>query len=134
MNRRSINVAVVDDDSSYCRALERLLRAYGFTPLIYSSAELFLRDSVHPRVDCMILDIHLDGMSGFALQNQLAQAGSVPPIIFMTADEGPDTLERARQAGCVEFLTKPFVGKSLLEAVERAVAAAEKTLGKQRPM
>lgn len=129
MNPRSINVAVVDDDSSYCRALERLLRAYGFTPLIYSSAEVFLRDSARPRVDCMILDIHLDGMSGFALQHQLAQAGSVPPIIFITADEGTDTPERARQAGCVECLQKPFAGKSLLAAVRRAVAAAEKDSG-----
>jgi FixJ family two-component response regulator len=129
MKTRSINVAVVDDDSSYCRALERLLRAYGFTPLIYSSAESFLRDSARPRVDCMILDIHLDGMSGFALQSQLAQAGSVPPIIFMTADEGPDTLDRARRAGCAEFLNKPFVGKSLLEAIRRALAAADKNAG-----
>lgn len=129
MKTRSINVAVVDDDSSYCRALERLLRAYGFTPLIYSSAELFLRDSARSRVDCILLDIHLDGMSGFALQNQLAEAGSVPPIIFMTADEGPDTLERARQAGCAEFLNKPFVGKSLLEAITRALAAADKNAG-----
>jgi FixJ family two-component response regulator len=129
MHERSINVAVVDDDSSYCKALERLLRAYGFTPLIYSSAELFLRDSARPRVDCLILDIHLDGMSGFALQYQLAQAGSVPPTIFITADEGPDTSERARQAGCVEFLQKPFAGKSLLEAVRRAIVAADKNAG-----
>ena len=129
MNPRSINVAVVDDDSSYCRALERLLRADGFTPLIYSSGEVFLKDSARPRVDCMILDIHLDGMSGFALQHQLAQGGSVPPIIFITADEGTDTPERARQAGCVEYLQKPFAGKLLLEAVRRAVAAAEKDSG-----
>lgn len=125
MNARSVNVAVVDDDSSYCRALERLLRAYGFTPLIYSSAEVFLRDSARPRVDCMILDIHLDGMSGFALQNQLAQAGSPPPIIFITADEEADTPERARQAGCIECLRKPFAGKLLLKAIRRAIAAAD---------
>lgn len=129
MHERSVNVAVVDDDSSYCRALERLLRAHGFTPLIYSSAELFLRDSARPRVDCLVLDIHLDGMSGFALQEQLAQAGAVPPIIFITADERPDTPARARQPGCVGYLQKPFPGKSLLEAVRRAVATAEKNSG-----
>ena len=129
MNPRSINVAVVDDDSSYSRALERLLRASGFTPLIYSSAEVFLRVSARPRVDCMILDIHLYGMSGFALQHQLAQAGSVPPIIFITADEGRDMPERARQAGCIECLQKPFTAKSLLEAVGRAVATLDKNSG-----
>ena len=129
MNTRSVNVAVVDDDGSYCRALERLLRAYGFTPLIYSSAEVFLRDSARPRVDCMILDIHLDGVSGFALQNQLAQAGSIPPIIFITADEEPDTLERARQARGVECLHKPFAGKSLVEAITRAIASADENAG-----
>jgi len=129
MNERSVNVAVVDDDSSYCRALERLLRAHGFTPLIYSSAELFLRDSARPHVDCLVLDIHLDGMSGFALQDQLARAGSVPPIIFITADEGPDTPERARKAGCVDCLHKPFAGKSLTDAITRAMAAADENAG-----
>jgi len=122
MNPTPINVAVVDDDASVCKSLERLLRASGFAPLTYSSAEAFLQDRPSVVVDCMILDIHLGGMSGFELQKQLAATGSAPPIIFITADEEPDTPERARQAGCVACFRKPFLGRKLMETIRSAVA------------
>lgn len=123
MTTGMINVAVVDDDASVCRALERLLRASGFAPLTYSSAEAFLQDRPSVIVDCMILDIHLAGMSGFELQKRLAAAGELAPIIFITADEEPDTPERARQAGCVACFRKPFPGQKLMETIRSAVAA-----------
>ena len=122
MTAVTINVAIVDDDASVCRALERLLRASGFAPLTYLSAEAFLLDRPRVIVDCMILDIHLGGMSGFELQKQLAATGSAPPIIFITADEDPDTPELARQAGCVAYFRKPFTGNKLMETIRSAVA------------
>jgi FixJ family two-component response regulator len=122
MNPSVIRVAVVDDDPSICKSLERLLRASGFAPLTYSSAEAFLQDRPRVIVDCMILDIHLGGMSGFELQKQLAAAGELAPIIFITADEKPDTPERARQAGCVACFRKPFRGGKLMETIRSAVA------------
>jgi len=122
MNPTVINVAVVDDDPSICKSLGRLLRASGFAPLTYSSAEAFLQDRPRVIVDCMILDIHLGGMSGFELQKQLAALGSTLPIIFITADEDPDTPEMARQAGCVAYFRKPFPGRKLMETIRRAVA------------
>lgn len=123
MSAEKINVAVVDDDGSICRALGRLLRAAGFEPTMYPSAEAFLRDVPRAGVDCLVLDIHLGGMSGFDLQRHLAETGAAPPIIFMTGHEEPEAPELARRAGCVAFLRKPFAGDSLLEAIKQAVAA-----------
>jgi FixJ family two-component response regulator len=123
MSAEKINVAVVDDDGSFCRALGRLLRAAGFAPVMYPSAEAFLQDATRTGMDCLVLDIHLGGMSGFDLQKHLAETGSPPPIIFMTGHEEPETPELARRAGCVAFLRKPFVGSSLLDAIRRAVEA-----------
>jgi FixJ family two-component response regulator len=120
--RSELPSVIVDDDASVCRALARLLRASGFAPLTYSSAEAFLQNRPRVIVDCMILDIHLGGMSGFELQKQLAAAGSVPPIIFITADEDPDNSELARQAGCVACFRKPFPGHKLMETIRSAVA------------
>ncbi len=122
MNLSVIHVAIVDDDPSICKSLERLLRASGFAPLTYSSAEAFLQDRPRVIVDCMILDIHLGGMSGFELQKQLAAAGSAPPIILITAVDDPDTPELARQAGCVAYFRKPFTGDKLMETIRSAVA------------
>jgi len=123
MSADKINVAVVDDDDGFCRALGRLLRAAGFEPAMYPSAETFLQDLARARVDCLVIDIHLGGMSGFDLQRHLAASGAPPPIIFMTGHDEPGTPERARKAGCVAFLRKPFVGNALLEAIRRAVEA-----------
>ena len=121
MSADKINVAVVDDDGSFCRALGRLLRAAGFEPAMYPSAEAFLQDVTRAGVDCLVLDIHLGGMSGFDLQKHLAASGSAPPIIFMTGHEELETPELARRAGCVAFLRKPFAGSSLLDAIRQAV-------------
>jgi FixJ family two-component response regulator len=124
MNAEKINVAVVDDDSSLCRALGRLLRAAGFVPVMYDSAEAFLEDAGQPHADCLVLDVHLGGMSGLDLQQMLVMAGTSPPIIFITAHDDPETRELAQRAGCAAYFRKPFPGSSLLEAIAKAVAKA----------
>ena len=121
MNAQTVNVAVVDDDGSVRRALARLLDAAGFNPVGYSSAEGFLADATRARTDCLVLDVHLGGMSGLDLQERLAADGAAPPIISVTAHQEPDAEEQARRAGCVAFFHKPVPGRALLEAVKRAV-------------
>jgi len=74
-----ISVAIVDDDASLCNAMERLLRAAGFQSSAYPSAEAFLADRRRERLDCILLDIQLGGMSGFELQSYLAASGSTVP-------------------------------------------------------
>jgi FixJ family two-component response regulator len=80
----TVNVAVVDDDGGVRGALARLLRAAGFNPVGYSSAESFLADPMRAQTDCLVLDVHLGGMSGLDLQERLtarpiALSGSVSP-------------------------------------------------------
>lgn len=118
---QTVNVAVVDDDGGVRRALARLLRAAGFNPVGYSSAEGFLADPTRAQTDCLVLDVQLGGMSGLDLQERLTARGIAPPIIFVTANAEPDAEEQARRAGCVAFFHKPVPGRALLEAVRRAV-------------
>jgi len=113
-------VSVVDDDASLLRALGRLLRAAGFTVEAFTSAEQFL-DSQHrvpPR--CVVLDVRLSGMTGFELHERLLAAGTPPPVIFITAHDDVATRERARRAGAVQYLRKPFEDDALIEAIHRA--------------
>ncbi len=121
MTTTRIKVAVVDDDSSFLRALERLLRAAGFEALSYPSATTFLQESPHPPVSCVILDIRLGALTGFDLARHLATEGSRAPIIFITAHDEPEAREQARRHGCVAYLRKPFSAQSLIEAIRRAV-------------
>ena len=121
MNQQRIRVAVVDDDDSFARSLERLFRASGFEVQTYSSGEAFLAAEKLPQPDCLVLDIHLGGMSGLDLQRRLRELRSAVPIIFVTAHDAPGVRGEAEGGGCSAYLLKPVSRQSLLEATHRAV-------------
>jgi FixJ family two-component response regulator len=110
----------VDDDAGMLKGIERLLGAYGFATKTFASAEAFLNLDAAAPVDCLLLDIHLGGMSGLELQRQLAASGRKLPVIFMTAFDDEATRMEAQSAGCVAFLHKPFVANLLIGAIELA--------------
>ena len=114
-------VAVVDDDPSMLNAAEDLLHAQGFTTMVFASAEEFLDRGAVTQVDCLLLDIHLGGMSGIELWRQLKGSGSMLPVIFMTALDDEAMREQALKTGCVAFLRKPFEGRQLINAIKKAV-------------
>ncbi len=116
-----LQVAIVDDDTSHCRALARLLRASGMEALVFSSAEEFLEHRSERKFDCLVLDIQLGGMSGFELQARLAAIDPELPVVFLTAHGDPATVARAAATGCA-FLRKTDPGRTLLEAIRRAAA------------
>lgn len=123
MRASAVDVAIVDDDDSVRRSLTQLLRAAGFNPVSYASAEEYLANSTGARAHCLVLDIQLGGMSGFDLRERLVAAGVAPPTIFITAHERLAPARTARAAGCVACLTKPILGSSLIEAVREAVGS-----------
>ena len=84
LQRRKI-IAVVDDDSSFLGATENMLNAHGFETEGFASAQEFLERGVAAPFDCLLIDIHLGGMSGIELRRRLKVAGSPVPVIFMTA-------------------------------------------------
>ena len=119
---RNIYVAVVDDDESMCRSLGRLLRAAGFQPITYQSAEALLEDSKHPQFDCLVLDIKLGGMSGIELKTRLDYASSTTPVVFITSHDDPETKRQALTAGCAGYFHKTDSGAEVLDAIRRATA------------
>jgi len=118
------DIAIIEDDPSMCTALERLLRAAGFQVVGFPSAEEFLARSGQERFCCLVLDIHLGGMTGFDLHEQLTAAGAAVPVIFITAHDDVPTRERARKAGAVAYLRKPFDREELLRAIHGALGRA----------
>ena len=113
-------IAIVDDDESLCIAMSRLLRAAGYQPRSFSSAESFLEYSFSPEPACLLLDIQLGGMSGFELQRQLTLAGRSVPVIFITARDDDESREEAQSSGCSSFLRKTDSGQSVLRAIQAA--------------
>ena len=117
-------IGIVDDDASILRAIRRLLVAAGFSVRTFSSAEEFLASEHQEAINCLVLDIHLDGLSGFELQDRLLEAHVRIPIVFITAHDDLPTRERAQRGGASEYLRKPFDEQALLGAIETALARA----------
>ena len=121
MQKRRTIVAVVDDDPSMLKAAEDLLDAHGCTASLFTSAEEFLASELVTRADCLLLDIHLGGLSGIELRRQLKSSRPALPVIFMTALDDEAMRREALQAGCVACLRKPFPARQLFDAIEKAV-------------
>jgi len=114
-------VLVVDDDVSVREALGGLIRSAGLRVETFASAQEFL---AHPRTDapgCLVLDMRLPDLSGLDLQKRLAEIDLEIPIVFITGHGDVPTAVQAMKAGALEFLTKPFADRDLLDAIQRAI-------------
>lgn len=120
MNKR-LFIVIVDDDSSVCKALGRLLRTSNMDVETYASGDEFLGAARGRTPDCLILDIRMPAMTGLELRQRLLDTGDDYPIVFITA-HGEDvvTERRVRDAG-VDILRKPFDNQVLLDAIDHAI-------------
>jgi FixJ family two-component response regulator len=116
-------VAVIDDDLSVRRSLDRLLQSAGYRVETFVDDRDFLERSKRMRPDCLILDVTMPGRSGLDLHEELKASGRRLPVIFITGLGDVRMVARAMKAGAVELLSKPFEDTALLRAVERAVAS-----------
>jgi two-component system response regulator FixJ len=120
-------VFIVDDDPGICDSLRLLLEITGFKALSFGSAEAFLADS-SIKQGCLITDVHMPGMSGLDLLEEVASRQFNLAVIVMTGQADIPLAVRAMKAGAIDFLEKPFDGMRLTESVRRALE-----LGKTPP-
>ena len=111
-------VAIVDDDTSMRTALARLLRFAQFDVQTFSSADQLLNSPAEFR--CIVIDVHLTGMSGIGLHAALRSAGREVPVVLITGHDTPSAEEYARAAG-VPYFRKPVLASDLLRAMELAI-------------
>jgi FixJ family two-component response regulator len=122
MAAQSTVVIVVDDDAGLLKAVARLLAHNGIQSRTFASAEALIESGSTQTATCLLLDIHLGGISGIELHRRLATSGSKCPVIFMTANDNETTRNDAVNAGCIAYLRKPFAAHVLLDAIKKAVA------------
>ena len=91
---------------------------------MFTSAEEFLDSGEAEHVDCLLLDIHLGGLSGIELRRQLTASRPDLPVIFMTALDDDAIRQQALRAGCVVCLRKPFAARELMDAIARAISGS----------
>jgi FixJ family two-component response regulator len=115
-------VFVVDDDASVRKSLVRLIKAAGYEAEAFGSVGDFLARRPYDGPCCLVLDVRMPGLTGLDLQEALRAAGQRLSIVFITGYRDVPVSVKAMKGGAVDFLTKPVDERTLLGAIEQAVA------------
>jgi FixJ family two-component response regulator len=118
----AVTVALVDDDVSVLRAVQRILADAGFAVETFASAEAFLAAAPWAGTACLVLDVELRGLSGLDLVQRVRATGVTIPVIFITAHDDPATRERLERAKPAACFVKPLDGPSLVAAVHHVAS------------
>lgn len=115
-------IAVVDDEDSVRRALERVLRASGMQVVTFAGGTDLLHalQSFHPQ--CIVLDLHMPKLSGFEVLESLRQVPGSPPVVVVTGHDSPEARARVLASGASAYLTKPVDEELLLSEIATALA------------
>lgn len=126
MDLHDIKILVVDDEEGIREGLRGYLDLEGYRVDSAENAEEALAKGISG-YDLLLLDVMMDGMSGFELAAKLKQseATSHIPIIFLTAKDNEEDMVAGLRLGADDYIAKPFSMKNVMariEAVMRRVA------------
>ena len=125
MSRSKLVVAIVDDEDTVRRALERLFRSAGIASEAFSGGATFLDSLRSHRPDCVVLDLHMPEVTGFDVQARLRELDI--PVVVITGHDTPESRGRVQELGAAAYLRKPVAAKALLEAIDNAIGANHPT-------
>ena len=119
MNETRPLIAVLDDELQFCKALARLLKTHGFEVATFTKGEEFLAACASRLPDCLLLDLHMPGLNGFEILEQLAMRRV--PVLVITGHDHPGNAERVRNLGGSGYFLKPVNESQLLTAIADAI-------------
>ncbi len=122
MNEPVPTVFVVDDDVSFLRSMERLLRSSGYVTECFSAAEDLLARRPGEAGGCVLADLQMPGLDGLALQAALAEFADPLPVVFLTGQGDISSSVAAMRQGAEDFLVKTAPRGEVIGAIERAMA------------
>ena len=117
----------MDDDEPVRIALRRLLRSANLDVETFPSGAEFLQSLKAYLPDCIVLDLHMPNVNGFAVLVSLAEAGSPVPVVVITGHDSAETRDRVLAGGVSAYLRKPVDDQALLDAIATAIEHPSKT-------
>lgn len=117
-------IHIVDDDASVRASTSFLLRGRGLATQIYAGGAEFLAEARLGH-GCVLLDLRMPQMDGFAVQTELNRRNVATPVVLMTGHGDVPSAVTALRLGATDFVEKPFTDEALVASIERALAVSE---------
>jgi FixJ family two-component response regulator len=111
-------IYIIDDDKYVRRGFEVLFKSAGFECTSFGSAEAFLEVVHLSQIDIILLDMHMPGMNGCELLEQLERNKVFLPVIVVTAYDEPASRECAKKYGALAYLRKPVDSEALIDLIK----------------
>jgi FixJ family two-component response regulator len=118
-------VAVVDDDPAICKAIGRLITKSKFDVMTFTCGQKLLDMLQVRQPNCLLLDLHMPGLSGLDILRAMANAGMKLPVIIITGSDEPTSHAQCLAAGALAVLLKPLDPAEILRAIDQALRQRE---------
>jgi FixJ family two-component response regulator len=128
MNTSEATVFIVDDDAAVRDSIMLMIEQEGFKVQTFQNAEDFLAAYNNEIYGCAVLDIHMSGMDGMQLQQEMSQRNIKLPVIFLTGHGDIPLSVKAIKTGAVDFLTKPVTRDNLLSSLRSAIVESKRLI------
>ncbi|MCA0930067.1 response regulator transcription factor [Ruegeria profundi] len=119
------DVVIVDDDRSLLRALDKQVRAMGYSTQAFDDPLLALEFLEHADWKCLLADLSMPKMNGLELQSHLETRSEPFSVVFLSGVASVRSVTRAMRHGAVNFLEKPVEHGDLQAALSEAVENVE---------
>jgi CheY-like chemotaxis protein len=115
------NILAVDDTEFFLLTIETLLQGTPHKLISATSGKMALGLLQNSCPDLFILDIEMPEMNGYELAQKIREMGQKAPIIFLTGNSRPESVEKALKAGASDFLAKPISKVKFLERIAKLI-------------
>lgn len=115
-------IYVIDDDDVVRDSLKALLEVRGYTVRDFESGSQFFSEVPEPSDCCIILDVHMPGMTGMDVLRRIRARSSTVPAILITGRRDGQIKAQAEELGALALLDKPLSHGVLFGAIEQALA------------
>ena len=119
VNIRNASVLIVEDDDQVREALKQILERARYTRVLaQKSAEEGLKQLRGVKVDAVLLDWNLPGISGLDILRAIRANNKKIPVLMLSEEKSKQREEEAIAAGANKFVSKPFASDQVLRAVD----------------
>lgn len=115
-------IFVVDDDDAARDSLRTLLELQFPRVVAFETCQDFLDADLAKAGDCLVLDVHLPGISGFELMEMMSSRHISLPTILVTGRSDKAIRERAVALGALTLLEKPIDFQALMAAIQSCLS------------